>query len=191
MGRIIESQFEFLAGYEVEQLERIDRSGGVRVLGFPGAVAVDPQQEMADGRIIRVIPSVGQPWVGVFDDGGYGVPPAASGRLLGWPDQVSLCVVYAGGGIVVRTDAPEETFEIESFPITSVLVAAEHDVVVFSDFTTFTAYDRGGLRWREEVASDNATLLSVEGDEIAGTGSLNGVDHRSIRVKLANGHRAN
>ena len=146
---------------------------------------------MVDGPIIRVNPSVGQPWVGVFYGGGYGVPPAASGRLLGWPDQVSLCVVYAGVSVVLRTDAPEETFEIESFPITSVLVAAEHEVVVFSDFTTFTAYDRGGLRWRKEVASDNATLLSVEGDEIAGTGSVNGVNHRSIRLKLANGHRAN
>jgi hypothetical protein len=188
MGRIIESQFEFLAGYDVEQLERIERSGGVRVLGFADAVALDPQQEMADGPIIRVHPSVGQPWVGVFYGGGYGVPPAASGRLLGWPDQISLCVVYAGGGIVVRTDAPEETFEIESFPITSVLVAADHEVVIiFSDFTSFTAYDRGGLRWRKEVASDDATLLSVEGDEIVGTGSLNGVTDRSIRVKLANG----
>jgi hypothetical protein len=127
------------SGYEVEQLERIDRSGGVRILGFPDAVAVDPQQEMVDGPIIRVNPSVGQPWVGVFYGGGYGVPPAASGRLLGWPDQVSLCVVYAGVSVVLRTDAPEETFEIESFPITSVLVAAEHEVVVFSDFTTFTA----------------------------------------------------
>jgi len=69
----------------------------------------------------------------------HGVPPAASGRLLGWPDQVSLCVVYAGVSVVLRTDAPEETFEIESFPITSVPVAAEHEIVVFSDFTTFTA----------------------------------------------------
>jgi hypothetical protein len=185
MGRIIESQFEFLAGYEVEQLERIDRSGGIRVLGFPNAGAVDPRQEMADGPIIRVHPAGGQPWVGVFHGGGYGVPPAASGRLLGWPDQVSLCVVYAGGGIVVRTDAPEETFAIESFPITSVLVAADHEVVVFSDFTSFTAYDRGGLRWRKEVATENATLLSVEGDEIVGIGSLNGVNDRSIRVKVA------
>ena len=41
--------------------------------------------------------------------------------------------------MVVRTDAPEETFEVESFPITSVLVAAEDEVVVFSDLTTFTA----------------------------------------------------
>ena len=80
MGRIIESQFEFLAGYEVEQLERIDRSGGVRVLGFPDAVAVDPQQEMVDGPIIRVNPSVGQPWVGVFYGGGMAsrLPQAAA-----------------------------------------------------------------------------------------------------------------
>ena len=113
------------SGYDVEQLERIDRSGGVRVLGFPDAGAVDPQQEMADGPIIRVHPSVGQ-------------------------------------------------------PITSVLAAADHEVVVFSDFTSFTAYDRGGLRWRKEVASDDATLVSVEGDEIVGTGSLNGVNDRSI-----------
>ena len=66
--------------------------------------------------------------------------PACRKRPPSWmADQVSLCVVYAGVSVVLRTDAPEETFEIESFPITSVLVAAEHEVVVFSDFTTFTA----------------------------------------------------
>jgi hypothetical protein len=191
VGRIIDAQFEFLASYEVEQLERIDRSGGVMVIGFPHAVALDRQQEMADGPIIRVHPSVGKPWVGVFYGGGYGVPPAASGRLVGWPDEVSLCVVYGGSGVVVRTDAPEETFEIESFPITSVLVGSKDDVVVFSDFTSFAAYDRGGLRWRQEVASDNAALLGVEADEIVGTGFVNGVDDHPVRLKLASGQITN
>jgi hypothetical protein len=140
VGRIIEAQFEFLARYEVEQLERIDRSGGVRVLGFPDAVPLEPQQEMADGPIIRVHPNAGQPWVGVFCGGGYGVPPAASGCLIAWPDEVSLCVVYTGRG---------------------------------------------------EVASDNAALSGAEGDEIVGTGFLNGVADQPTRLKLASGHITN
>jgi hypothetical protein len=191
MARIIESQFEFVASYEVEQLERIDRSEGVRVLGFPNATPLDPQQEMADRPIIRVRPAVGHPWVGVFNGGSYASPSIANGRLIGWPDRRSVCVVYAGCGVVVPSDAPDAAFEIDSFPITGVLVAPEHEMVFFSDFTSFAAYDANGLRWRSEVASDDATLTEVEDGVVAGYGFLNGVDRHPIRLDITTGRTLN
>lgn len=187
MARIIESQFDFIADYEVEQLVRIDRSDGVRVLGFPDAVPLDPQQEVADGPIIRVRPASGEPWVGVFYGGSYGSPPAARGRLLGWPDGRSLCVVYAGGGVVVPSDAPHAAFEIEAFPITGIVVASDDKVVIFSTFTSFVAYDANGLRWHADVASDDATVTEVEDGVVVGYGFLDGVNRHAIRLDLTTG----
>ena len=46
--RPIEFIFEFVACYEVQQLERIDRQFSPHVLAFPGAVSVDRQQEIPE-----------------------------------------------------------------------------------------------------------------------------------------------
>src|SRR5437868_4431274 len=106
MAKPIESQFEFVARYEVEQLERIERHGVERFLQFPGATPLHSQQELAAGPIVRVRPAESEAWVGVFRKGSYGYPTRAPNRLIGWPDERSLCVVYAGGAVVVRTDEP-------------------------------------------------------------------------------------
>src|SRR5215813_685339 len=124
MSRRVHLELDFPTTYEVEQLGRIDRSGGLRAYTFPDAVPIGPQLEMADRPILRVTPDTGEAWIGVF----YGADfraPAASGRLIAWPDTKSLCVVYAGGGVVVRADEPTQTYEIEAFPITGTMVAAE------------------------------------------------------------------
>ena len=77
----------------------------------------------------------------MFYGGDLGVPPSMPGRLLGWPDEWSICVIYKGGGVVVRTDVPTETYEIESYPITSALVVPERGMVVFSDWLAMSAID--------------------------------------------------
>lgn len=146
--RRIDSQFDFLVNFEVLPLERIDRSGEKKAYGFPDAVLLDPQQELADRPILEVRPGRGDPWVGVFHGAGYGVPPAASGRLIGWPDEWSICVVYAGGAVVVRTDDPTITYEINANPVTGALVLPEREMVVFSDFTNLVAYGPAGLLWQ-------------------------------------------
>jgi hypothetical protein len=65
------------------------------------------------------------------------------------------------------------------------LVDREHKIVLFSDFTSFSAYDENGLRWRTDVASDEATLAGVEGDDVVGFGFVNGVEQHPIRLNLA------
>ena len=190
VGRFLESEFAFPARYEIEQLRQVDRSTGMAIYGFPDAHALDPQQQQkADRPIILVRPAEGEPWVGVFYGGGYDYPAAAHGLLIGWPDEVSFCVVYAGGATVVRADAPHEAFEIETFPITGVLVAPAQGLVVFADFTSFTAYGRTGLKWRAEVATDEATLSHVEDDALVGGGFVAG-SNQPVRVDLATGKLA-
>jgi len=125
--RALEWQFDYPARDEVLALERIDRSGGKQAFSYPAGTPVDPSQELADRPILEVRPTIGDPWVGVFYGGQYQHPPAARGRLLGWPDEISLCVVWAGGADVVRSDDPRATYEIDAVhPITDVLSIPDH-----------------------------------------------------------------
>jgi hypothetical protein len=164
MARLVEPQFEFPAEYEITQLDRIDRRGQVAVFTFPGPVEADRQQELADSPIIRVEPADGEPWIGVFyGSQTYGVPPAARGRLIGWPDEHSLCVLYAGTATVVRANQPHATFEIDAFPITDSLVVPSDRLVLFADFTNLVAYDAGGLRWESErLVWDDLAIIGVD-----------------------------
>jgi len=56
MSRRLHLELDFPVSYEVEQLDRIDRSGARRAYGFPDAVLLDRQQELADRPILGVTP---------------------------------------------------------------------------------------------------------------------------------------
>ncbi len=186
--RRIDSQFDFLVNFEVVPLERVDRSGGKDAYGFPDAVLLDPQQELADRPILEVRPGRGDPWVGVFYGAGYGVPPAVSGRLIGWPDEWSICVVYAGGAVVVRADDPTNTYEINASPVTGALVIAEREMVVFSDFTNLVAYGPGGLLWQSpRLALDEVRVQAVDGDVLRVEGFFGSRKLDEFAVDIATG----
>ena len=90
------------------------------------------------------------------------------GRVIGWPDEWSICVVYAGGGVVVRTDDPSNTYEIESSPtITGLVVIPERELVIFADWTNRVAYGRDGLVWRSRrLAVDDLQIDGPDGDDL-------------------------
>jgi hypothetical protein len=187
MTRRIYLELDFPTTYEVEQLDRIDRSGGLRAYGFPDALPISPQLEMADAPILRVTPHEGQPWVGVFQGAEYRFPAAASGRLLAWPDPASFCVVYAGGGVVVRADDPTRTYEIDCFPVTETFAVPDQGLVLFADFTNLIAYGRDGVRWRSRrLALDEVRVDGVEDDTLHVSGFFGG-GHERFVVDLATG----
>jgi hypothetical protein len=161
----VEFVFAIAMRYELEQLERIDRQISSRVLAFPGATAVDRQQELAEWPVLAVYPVGVEPWIGVFHGGGYGVPPAPPGQVIGWTDGKSLCVLKTGGGSLVRADDPAVTGEIESFPITNVLAIPEQGLIVFANFTDIVAYNADGIAWRSgRLALDELDIIRAEGD---------------------------
>jgi hypothetical protein len=138
-----------------------------RVLAFPGALPVDPGRELAAGPILEIRPDDGGPWIAVFDGGDYESPPAAPTHVLGWPDERSVCVVDRGWGCVVRADDPDVTFEIDCYPICDVLVAPDHGLVVFADFTDVVAYGRDGVMWRcPDVVTDELRIVALDGDAL-------------------------
>ena len=186
--RQVESTSEFLARYEVRQLDRIDRQFSSIVLAFPDGVPVDRQQELADAPILAVAPAAGPRWIGVFDDGGYGVPPAAHAQVIGWPDEVSLCVVKGGSAWLVRTDEPTRNGEIAAFPICDVLVVPDHELGVFADLTNLIAYGREGIAWRSRrLALDDLKIVRADGDVLHVAGFFGSVTRAEFTVDLRTG----
>jgi hypothetical protein len=169
MGREPELHLDSPARYEVTLIERFRPrpydEGYDRALGFPGGEELDPQQELAEPPILAVRPAEGDPWIGTFWGGGYGARPAAPTQVVGMPDGVSICVVKHGSACVVRTDDPASNFEIELFPICSVLSVPEHRLVLFGDFTGLLAYKESGVAWRSaSLVWDDLKIVGYEDD---------------------------
>lgn len=182
---LVESYFP--ATYEVEQLDRIDRSGGRRAYGFPDAVPINSQQDVAAGPILAVTPELGDEWVGVFYGGDSGVQPAATARLIAWPDGRSFCVVYKGSAVVVRADDPHQTYEIDTYLVRGTFVVPDRGVVVFADHTNLTTYGRDGLLWRSRrLALDDVRVEGVEGEALIVYGFFGSHSDR-FKVDLATG----
>jgi hypothetical protein len=187
VSRRLPLELDFPVSYELEQLNRIDRSGGRRAYGFPDAVLLDRQQELADRPILGVTPEAGEPWVGVFYGGDYKAPASAPSRLIAWPDARSFCVLYGGSAVVVRADDPQKTYEIDTYPVTQMFVAAERGIVVFADFTNLTAYGGAGLLWRSQrLALDEVRVEGIEGDALTVYGFFGGSSNR-LTVDVATG----
>ena len=187
MSRNIPYELEFACDYEVAPLERIDRSIG-KAYSFPDGLAVDPQQELADRPIVEVRPRLGDAWVGVFYGGSFASGEAVSGRLIAWPDGHSFCVVYAGGGVVVRADDPKNTYEIASNPvITGMRVVPELEIVLFADWTNLHAYGADGLMWHSRrLALDELKINGVEGETIHASGFFGG-SYNAVTVNARTG----
>jgi hypothetical protein len=175
MGREPEFHFEFPKRFEVTLLERLrprpDHEGYTRSLGFPGGGDLDPQQELAEPPIFAVRPAEGDPWIGTYWGGGCGAPPAAPTQVVGMPDEVSICVVKHGSACVIRTDDPCVNFEIDLFPVCSVLSVPEQSLIVFGDFTRLLSYGEDGVAWRtDQLVWDDLELLGYEGDVLRVSG---------------------
>jgi len=187
-----EIHLDFVARYEVIVLERIPRSLDIpRAVSFPDAVSLDPQRELSNGVILEVRPAEGDPWIGVFEFGGYGSPPAAPPQVLGWPDERSLCVIQEGSGCLVRTDDIAQNAEIECWTICDVLVVPDRRLVVFADFISLIAYGPDGVAWRSgRVAWDDVQIVAAEGDELKVSGfdpASGGPAHPVFTVDLRTG----
>jgi hypothetical protein len=196
MGHDPEIHLSFPTRYELTVLERLRPRPPeyTRSLGFPGGGELDPQQELAEPPIFAVRPEECNPRIGTFWGGGYGAPPAAPTQIVGMPDERSICVVKHGLACVIRTDDPSASFEIELFPVCSVLPVPEHRLVVFGDFTQLLAYGEKGVAWRtEQLAWDNLKILGYEGEVVRLSGfdaSANGFREFTVdlRTGRASGH---
>ena len=165
MSQRLVTIYDFPRRYEATQVDRIDSRGGKQSYGFPDAVELHAQPELTAHPILDVEPWDGEPWLGVFHGGGYNSKNSLPSRLIGWPDERSICVAYRGGAVVVRTDDPRSTYEIDSYPVRGVHVVPEYGLVLFAGFIEVVAYGRDGLAWRSgRIASDDVMIEGHDGD---------------------------
>jgi hypothetical protein len=176
MARPAELVFEFPARYELTLLDRVRRSPVYRrAFSFPDAVPLDPGREPPAGVVVAVRPASGEPWIGVFDYAFDGISFEAPPQVIGWPDELSVCVVRRGIGCVVRTDDPATNAEIECWPIVDSLVVPDHRLVVFCDEIVAIAYGADGVRWQtDRLVNDDLRIVRAAGDELELAGTTAG-----------------
>lgn len=106
---------------------------------------------------VEVQPHHGKAWTGVF---GAEWPDFLTG-LFSTPDEQTLCVVCGGSGYFVETtEAQSAWFRVECAPVRFVLPFPDHGLLVFGNFTDFTAYrlDDSSIDVRLDVAWRSARL---------------------------------
>jgi hypothetical protein len=153
--------------YEVEELGELPGTGrfSVPLIFFPPPKG-RPEH---DGLWLKVKPSSGRGWVGVFKFG-YSSPPAFS-RVVSTPHPNRVCVISNGAAYVVEADEPEVWGQIPVSPVLDVRMIPEHGLLVFADFTRLAAYGSSGLAWQSpSVCWDALKIVSVTRETIEGTG---------------------
>jgi hypothetical protein len=177
---------EFPARYDLVFHDRIPRALGLPSWELPAGKESDPQQELAAAPIVEVRPAESAPWVGIFF-----AEAAANirGKLIAWPDEVSLCFFGGGGAYLVSSADPTRLTLIEGGPVLQqAYVVVETAIVLFSDWTSISAYDRSGVIWRSpRLALDDLHITGVDGDEIACTGFFGGKSDEPFTVDLRTG----
>jgi hypothetical protein len=189
MARQPELVFEFPARYELTLLDRVRRSQVYRrAFSFPDAVPLDPERRLSAGVVLAVRPAAGEPWIGVFDYAFDGLRRETPLQVIGWPDELSVCVTRRGLGCVVRTDDPSRNAEIECWPILDTLVVPDHGLVVFCDWIGAIAYDADGVRWRwDRLASHDLHIVRAVGNELELAGTVHGSSGAGLALDLRTG----
>jgi hypothetical protein len=89
--------------------------------------------------LVEVTPGRGAPWTGAF--GEEWASPAYATGLYTTPERDTICVVASGAGYFVNTTEPESAWiPVACTPIRLVLPFRKLGLLVFGNFTDFTAY---------------------------------------------------
>jgi hypothetical protein len=165
---MIDFDFTFTRSYEVEEFVSLPGSGneGRTTLYFPKPKS-RPEH---DGLWLRVCPSSGKPWTGVF---AFGYSPAVGvSRVLSSPDPNRVCVISQGAAYIVNAGSPEDWRQLPVLPVTDVRVLVEHELLIFSDFTHLAAYGASGVVWESQrVCWDDLRIVTVTPKLIEGVGA--------------------
>jgi hypothetical protein len=161
-------ELAFPHDYLVEVLAAAPPSGLVE-LGAPSRVRIPDSGEDVDALHVKVTPPEGESWIGSFARGFES--DGLSHGVWAWPDGVSLAVVSAGYGYVVKAREPKSWVRLQPMPITDVRVIADHQLIVFADFTNIYAYNAEKNVWKSDRLSwDGVTITQVATNHIFGLG---------------------
>ena len=135
----------FPHNYEAELLQEFPgfpSAGTAQRFYFPGGVEAGGR----DGLIVRVVPELGNAWVGIFAFGKES-RRGVSG-LYTCPQSDWICVVASGQGYWVNVHDPTDTELVPLTPILGVLPVPSEGLLAFYDFTRLIALGVGGVAWK-------------------------------------------
>jgi len=152
-------RLDFPHDYDVEVLPDAGSERPVRIPATP---------EPVDAVYTRITPRGGAaPWVGAFARG-FQSDDLVTG-VYAWPDGLSVAVVSAGYGYVVKAAEPASWVRLQPMPITDVRVLPEHGLIIFTDFTHMFAYSADKNLWKSDRLSwDGITVTQVATNHIFG-----------------------
>ncbi len=158
--------FEFASRYVVELVNEIPGDlAGLRHVYFPGA----SREGGRDGLLLKVSPHEGLPWLGTFAFG-YASPLAAS-VIASCPSENFLAVISSGLGTIVNVNNPLAWEQVKTFPITDVKAVVTRRLLLFTDFTSISAYgDRGYVWTTTRLATDEIKIKEIRQQYVLGSG---------------------
>ncbi|MBZ5523034.1 MAG: hypothetical protein LAP21_12420 [Acidobacteriia bacterium] len=158
--------FAFPHSYEVKALESYSLAHPLEKLHhFPAEL----EEGDRTGVYLRVVPKSGAPWIGFFALG-FDSPQVAHG-VFSCPDADSLCVAAGGYCYIVSAADPRKWEQVEQRPVVEVRAVPELKLLLFTGFTSVTAFGEAGKLWTTERLSwEGLTIAEIKGGKLFGTG---------------------
>ena len=149
------------------QVEVMEAGTSLISIGAP-PVRIPDAGEDTDALTLRITPADSAAWIGRFARG-FASDELPSGAYA-WPDGVSMAVVAAGYGYVLKpSEHGKNWVRLQPNPITDVRVLPEHNLIVFTDFTHMFGYGAQKTVWKTERLSwDGITVTKVATNHIFG-----------------------
>jgi hypothetical protein len=164
----------FLGHYDFTPEELLFQTA--RMFAFPDATELktpwwieDWDHERDDAVVVGVEPADAPAWVGLFR-ALIPSPRGASG-VVALPDRKSFAVLCAGAAYRVLAASPHDWDEISVGGIEASVVVEDHELVLFTEHTTITAYGSDGLAWRSaRLVWDDLHAVRVQGGALIAEG---------------------
>ena len=158
--------FFFSRNYEIKALESYSLAHPAEKLyQFPAQI----EEQDRTGVYARVIPKNAPPWVGFFALG-FDSEQVANG-IYSCPDPDSLCVAVGGYVYIVNAADPSTWVQVEQRPVIEVRALPELKLLLFTGFTSITAFGETGRLWTTEKLSwEGITVTEINAQTLNGNG---------------------
>ena len=145
---------QFSSSYTYEVNVDLPADGKPSVINLPNF----DHKGVGSGQLIRVNPSGGESWLGLFRSGEYGYD-----AVIQCPNERQICVVAGGAGVIANAHNPRNCLEIPVLPVLEVVPLLAHDIMLFTSFTDVCAYGKDGIVWRSnDICCDELKFVSAD-----------------------------
>ncbi len=164
---MLDIDFELPHSYEVDDVPELPGTGrfNIPILYFPRPKA-RPEH---NGLWLRIRPSSGNSWVGVFAFLNESYP--AFTRVVSTFDHDRVCIVAKGAAYIVNTADPDIWQQVPIAPVLDVRLIPKNQLLLFADHTGLAAFHKTGLAWRSpRLCWDDLKISTITDEVIEGTG---------------------